>query len=90
MIFNGGAVRRSQTQSAGAHERRADHGRRSPSAGSAWRALCVYTNQVPGGYMRASGELQTVFSVGGHMDMIAERNRIDHPGVSPAQCLGIA
>jgi len=34
-------------------------------------SLCVYTNQVPGGYMRASGELQTVFAVETHMDMIA-------------------
>ncbi len=40
-------------------------------------SICVYTNQVPGGYMRASGELQTVFAVETHMDMIAHDLRID-------------
>jgi carbon-monoxide dehydrogenase large subunit len=38
---------------------------------------CVYTNQLPGGYMRASGELQTVFSVETHMDIIAHELRMD-------------
>ncbi len=51
-------------------------------------SMCVYTNQVPGGYMRASGELQTVFSVESHMDMIASEIGMDPAGVSPAQCLG--
>jgi carbon-monoxide dehydrogenase large subunit len=40
-------------------------------------SMCVYTNQVPGGYMRASGELQTVFAVETHMDIIAHDLRID-------------
>ena len=40
-------------------------------------SMCVYTNQVPGGYMRASGELQTVFSVESHMDMIASEIAMD-------------
>jgi CO/xanthine dehydrogenase Mo-binding subunit len=40
-------------------------------------SLCVYTNQVPGGYMRASGELQTVFAVETHMDMIASELGMD-------------
>ncbi|HEY2990739.1 MAG TPA: xanthine dehydrogenase family protein molybdopterin-binding subunit [Candidatus Binatia bacterium] len=40
-------------------------------------SLIVYTNQVPGGYMRASGELQTVFASETHMDMIAHELRID-------------
>jgi CO/xanthine dehydrogenase Mo-binding subunit len=40
-------------------------------------SLCVYTNQVPGGYMRASGELQTVFAVETHMDMIAAELDMD-------------
>jgi len=40
-------------------------------------SLCVYTNQVPGGYMRASGELQTVFAVETHMDMIAAELGMD-------------
>ena len=39
--------------------------------------MCVYTNQVPGGYMRASGELQTVFAVETHMDMMANELGID-------------
>jgi carbon-monoxide dehydrogenase large subunit len=33
---------------------------------------CVYTNQVPGGYFRAPGEVQTLFAVESHIDMIAE------------------
>jgi carbon-monoxide dehydrogenase large subunit len=40
-------------------------------------SLCVYTNEVPGGYMRASGELQTVFAIESHMDMIARELGID-------------
>ena len=36
--------------------------------------MCVYTNQVPGGYMRASGELQTVFSVESHMRRMPHRS----------------
>ncbi|HWP60760.1 MAG TPA: xanthine dehydrogenase family protein molybdopterin-binding subunit [Candidatus Acidoferrales bacterium] len=40
-------------------------------------SMCVYTNQVPGGYMRASGELQTVFAVETHMDIIAHELGID-------------
>jgi CO/xanthine dehydrogenase Mo-binding subunit len=40
-------------------------------------SMCVYTNQVPGGYMRASGELQTVFAVESHMDMIANELGMD-------------
>jgi len=40
-------------------------------------SMCVYTNQVPGGYMRASGELQTVFAVETHMDMIAAELGLD-------------
>jgi CO/xanthine dehydrogenase Mo-binding subunit len=40
-------------------------------------SMCVYTNQVPGGYMRASGELQTVFAVETHMDMIATELGMD-------------
>jgi CO/xanthine dehydrogenase Mo-binding subunit len=40
-------------------------------------SMCVYTNQVPGGYMRASGELQTVFAVETHMDMIASELGMD-------------
>jgi len=40
-------------------------------------SMCVYTNQVPGGYMRASGELQTVFAVETHMDMMAHELGMD-------------
>jgi CO/xanthine dehydrogenase Mo-binding subunit len=40
-------------------------------------SMCVYTNQVPGGYMRASGELQAVFAVETHMDMIAHELGVD-------------
>ncbi|MDE0031280.1 MAG: xanthine dehydrogenase family protein molybdopterin-binding subunit [Deltaproteobacteria bacterium] len=40
-------------------------------------SLCVYTNQVPGGYMRASGELQTVFAAESHMDIIAHEMAMD-------------
>jgi CO/xanthine dehydrogenase Mo-binding subunit len=38
---------------------------------------CVYTNQVPGGYFRAPGEVQTLFAVESHIDMIAETMGID-------------
>ena len=38
---------------------------------------CVYTNQVPGGYFRAPGEVQTLFAVESHIDMIAEAMGID-------------
>ncbi|HWP60771.1 MAG TPA: xanthine dehydrogenase family protein molybdopterin-binding subunit [Candidatus Acidoferrales bacterium] len=38
---------------------------------------CVYTNQVPCGYFRAPGEVQTLFAVESHMDMIAEQMGID-------------
>ena len=31
----------------------------------------VYTNQVPSGYFRAPGEVQTLFAVESHMDMMA-------------------
>ena len=34
-------------------------------------ASCVYTNHVPGGYMRAPGEPQVIFALESHMDMIA-------------------
>jgi CO/xanthine dehydrogenase Mo-binding subunit len=40
-------------------------------------SMCVYTNQLPGGYMRASGELQTVFAVETHMDMMAHELGMD-------------
>lgn len=38
---------------------------------------CVYTNQVPCGYMRAPGETQVHFAVESHMDMIAHAMGID-------------
>ena len=38
---------------------------------------CVYTNQVPGGYFRAPGEVQTLFAVESHMDMIAAKMGIE-------------
>jgi CO/xanthine dehydrogenase Mo-binding subunit len=38
---------------------------------------CVYTNQVPGGYFRAPGEVQTLFAVESHVDMIAHALGID-------------
>jgi CO/xanthine dehydrogenase Mo-binding subunit len=38
---------------------------------------CVYTNQVPGGYFRAPGEVQTLFAVESHIDMIAREMGIE-------------
>jgi CO/xanthine dehydrogenase Mo-binding subunit len=38
---------------------------------------CVYTNQVPGGYFRAPGEVQTLFAVESHVDMMAHALGID-------------
>jgi len=37
----------------------------------------VYTNQVPCGYFRAPGEVQTLFAVESHMDMMAEALGLD-------------
>ena len=37
----------------------------------------VYTNQVPTGFFRAPGEVQTLFAVESHMDMIAEALQLD-------------
>jgi CO/xanthine dehydrogenase Mo-binding subunit len=37
----------------------------------------VYTNQVPSGYFRAPGEVQTLFAVESHMDMIARALGLD-------------
>ena len=40
-------------------------------------SLCVYTNTVPRGYMRAPGGPQVVFATECHMDMIARELRLD-------------
>ncbi len=37
----------------------------------------VYTNQVPTGFFRAPGEVQTLFAVESHVDMIAKALKID-------------
>lgn len=37
----------------------------------------VYTNRIPCGYFRAPGEVQTLFAVESHMDMMAEALGID-------------
>jgi len=37
----------------------------------------VYTNQVPAGYFRGPGEVQTLFAVESHMDMMAEKLELD-------------
>lgn len=37
----------------------------------------IYTNQVPAGYFRAPGEVQTLFAVESHMDMMAEALGLD-------------
>jgi CO/xanthine dehydrogenase Mo-binding subunit len=37
----------------------------------------IYTNQVPTGYYRAPGEVQTLFAVESHMDMMAEALGLD-------------
>jgi CO/xanthine dehydrogenase Mo-binding subunit len=39
--------------------------------------LQVYTNTVPGGFMRAPGEPQTLFAIESHIDCIARRLGID-------------
>jgi CO/xanthine dehydrogenase Mo-binding subunit len=40
-------------------------------------SLCVYTNQVPGGHMRAPGWIQASFAVESHTDMLAARLNLD-------------
>ncbi|NIO12221.1 MAG: molybdopterin-dependent oxidoreductase, partial [Deltaproteobacteria bacterium] len=37
----------------------------------------VYTNQVPTGFFRAPGEVQTLFAVESHMDMMAQALKMD-------------
>lgn len=39
--------------------------------------VSVYTNTVPGGHMRAPGDVQFIFAVESHIDMIAHELRID-------------
>jgi CO/xanthine dehydrogenase Mo-binding subunit len=41
------------------------------------QSYCVYTNHVPGGFMRAPGEPQVIFAVESHVDMIACELGID-------------
>jgi CO/xanthine dehydrogenase Mo-binding subunit len=40
-------------------------------------AFCVYTNQVPGGYMRAPGSPQVLFAEETHMDLLARELGMD-------------
>ncbi len=40
-------------------------------------AFCVYTNQVPGGYMRAPGSPQVLFAEEAHMDLLARELGMD-------------
>jgi CO/xanthine dehydrogenase Mo-binding subunit len=40
-------------------------------------AFCVYTNQVPGGYMRAPGSPQMLFAEEVHMDLLARELGMD-------------
>jgi CO/xanthine dehydrogenase Mo-binding subunit len=44
-------------------------------------AFCVYTNQVPGGYMRAPGSPQVLFAVEAHMDLLARKVGMDPVGL---------
>src|SRR5262249_6162361 len=41
------------------------------------QSYCVYTNHVPGGFMRAPGEPQVIFAVESHVDMIARELGLD-------------
>lgn len=41
------------------------------------QSFIVYTNHVPGGFMRAPGDSQTIFAVESHMDEIARQLGID-------------
>ena len=41
------------------------------------QAYGVYTNSVPGGYMRAPGQPQVIFAVESHMDLIAKELGMD-------------
>lgn len=48
---------------------------------------CVYTNQLPGGYMRAPGETQVHFAVESHMDMMAHAIGMDPLDFRLLNCL---
>jgi CO/xanthine dehydrogenase Mo-binding subunit len=41
------------------------------------QSYCVYTNHVPGGFMRAPGDSQAIFAMESHVDEIARRLGID-------------
>ena len=46
---------------------------------------CVYTNQLPGGFMRSPGQPQMAFAVESQMDIIAEALGIDPVELRRAQ-----
>lgn len=48
---------------------------------------CVYTNQVPGGYMRSPGEAQAHFAVETHIDMLADALGMDPVQFRRLNCL---
>jgi CO/xanthine dehydrogenase Mo-binding subunit len=47
------------------------------TAHARWESSVVYTNHVPGGHMRAPGELQATFAVESDMDRLAEQVGMD-------------
>ncbi len=48
--------------------------------------MTVYTNTIPGGFVRAPGDIQTIFAVESLIDMIAQDLQHRSARAAPAQC----
>ena len=75
IVYNGGAYGSRNPQNAMTGSFMLAGSYRTPHV--RMEGLIVYTNQVPCGYFRAPGEVQCLYAVESHMDMIAEKLRID-------------
>ncbi len=75
IVYNGGAYGSRNPQNAMTGTFMLAGSYRTPNV--RMEGLIVYTNQVPCGYFRAPGEVQSLFAVESHMDMMAEKLGMD-------------
>ncbi len=75
IVYNGGAYGSRNPQNAMTGSFMLAGSYRTPHV--RMEGLIVYTNQVPCGYFRAPGEVQCLYAVESHMDMMAEKLGID-------------
>jgi len=75
IVYNGGAYGSRNPQNAMTGSLMLAGSYRTPNV--RMEGLIVYTNQVPCGYFRAPGEVQCLYAVESHMDMMAEKLGID-------------